>query len=152
VEAWDRLLCAGRKVWGLAGDDAHRVEPYEGRKRVGGGFVDLLLPELSPGAVMRALVDGRFVASCGPRIRAVKIEGTRLVVECTPCVQAHFASRSFGATSDFAPMDRPRERFSMDLVQHRSRYTTYIRVEVIDGQGRVAWTNPLLVRDDVFQL
>jgi len=152
VELWDRLLCAGRKVWGLAGDDAHRVEPFQGRKGIGGGFTDMLLPELSRDAVMKALVAGSFTASCGPRIRSVKVEGTELVVECTPCVQAHFASRSFGAASDFAPMDAPRERFSMNLIEKRTRYTTYLRIEVIDQFGRTAWTNPLLVKGDVFQL
>ena len=145
-------MCAGRKVWGFAGDDTHRLEPYEGRKHVGAAFLDMLLPELSREAVMQALVEGRFVASYGPRIRSVRVEGTKLVVECTPCVQAHFASRSFGAASDFAPMNRPRKRFTMDLIEKRSRYTTYVRIEVIDRFGRVAWTNPLLVKDDVFQL
>jgi hypothetical protein len=152
VELWDRLLCAGRKVWGFAGDDAHVTKPFQGRKGIGGGFCDLLLPELSREAVIDALVHGRFTASMGPRIRDVRVEGTKLVVECTPCVQAHFASRSFGAASEFAPYDEPRERFEMDLIEKRTRYTTYIRVEVIDRYGRSAWTNPLLVKDSGFQL
>lgn len=152
VELWDRLLCAGRKVWGFSGDDAHRTAPFQGRKGVGGGFCDLLLPELTREAVIDALVNGRFTACMGPRITGVKVEETKLVVKCTPCVQAHFASRSFGAASEFASYDEPRERFEMDLVEYRSRYTTYIRIEVIDARGRSAWTNPLLVTGDVFQL
>ena len=40
----------------------------------------------------------------------------------------------------------------MDHIETRRRYTTYLRIEVIDQHGRSAWTNPLLVKDDVFQL
>ena len=73
--------------------------------------------------------------------------GEKLVVECTPAREAHFASRSFGAWSDYAPPGELKDRFELDLVAKRSRYSTYLRAEVIDERGWAAWTNPIYVLD-----
>jgi hypothetical protein len=54
---WDRALSAGRPVWGICSDDAHRPERSW---HVGSGWVQLHAKERSEAGVLEALRSGRF--------------------------------------------------------------------------------------------
>jgi hypothetical protein len=139
-----------RPLWGVAVDDAHRY-PDD----VGSGWVWVQLtgdtcpaPSLlgrAPGgplsveAVLAALRRGAFYSSQGPRIETVILEGSRLVVYTSSAVAVRFVgsggrmrSRVTGAHVKSA---------EYDIVGDER----YVRVEVEDRGGRVAWSNPLWV-------
>lgn len=54
---WDRALSAGRPVWGICSDDAHRLERSW---HVGSGWVQLHAKEPTEAGVLEALRTGRF--------------------------------------------------------------------------------------------
>ena len=90
-------------------------------------------------AVLAALRRGAFYSSQGPRIETVILEGSRLVVYTSSAVAVRFVgsggrmrSRVTGAHVKSA---------EYDIVGDER----YVRVEVEDRGGRVAWSNPVWV-------
>ena len=94
---WDELLAAGHRLNGLAVDDVHWKHGAEGR-----GFVMVHAPNLSEGAILRALKEGHFYASTGPTIADLRIvesaEGSPMLrVRCSPCQAITFyATAAYG--------------------------------------------------------
>ena len=72
--------------------------------------------------------------------------GDRLTVATSPCVEVHFVSAATGGQSIYTPVTEPTRRgrteFALDLSSARW-LKKYLRIEIIDAQGRAAWSNPL---------
>ena len=133
--AWDALLAHGRPVWGLAVDDGHRPED------MAYAWTTVKTPDRSVEAILAALRRGEFYASTGPELRDLRLEGSDLVVSCSPCEQAALlgARVGCGASTWYQPgLPRPFEQARLPLPTAE----VWLRVEVIDAQGRKAWSNP----------
>lgn len=128
---WDRLLVEGRRVFGVAVDDCHHL------RHAGKGYV-MVSAENNVPAILDALKNGRFYASCGPEIYDFSIEDGVAHIVCSPAAWIGF---SFG----HAPT---RITFAQNgpLTEAHFRvpeYYTYLRATVRDAAGRRAWTNPI---------
>jgi hypothetical protein len=142
IETWDTLLTEGKRVWGVATDDAHSIGNLAGRRDIGQGWIVIQAESLQEEAVLRALTAGAFYSSMGPEFHSIDLAGDRLTVATSPCVEVHFASAGTGGDSVYAPVGEPRTEFALDLA--RARWLKgYLRIEIIDAQGRAAWSNPL---------
>jgi hypothetical protein len=135
TDYWDFLLRRGRKVWGLATDDAHQ---YDGAY-ADGGWVVVKAPELSLEAIMDSLLAGQFYSSSGPELKDFRIEGGTVVVECSPVKAIHVVmyekrGRSFRAAEGETLTSATWKLQGEEL---------YVRVECEDDRGRVAWSNPI---------
>jgi hypothetical protein len=81
---WDRLLSAGRRLYGVAVDDTHYLRRWgpevsnPGRGWVG---VEVESDRVRPAELLASLRAGRFYASSGPEFRAVSTSAGRLEVE-----------------------------------------------------------------------
>ena len=87
--------------------------------------------------ILEALDAGRFYATQGPRIHQITLENDTVTVECSPVSCAVFNSHL--VWSD----DRCKTGDGMTkIVYPRSRYgEDFVRVHLIDAQGRQAWSN-----------
>jgi len=140
---WDHALQNGRRVYGIAGDDAHRqddgaVPDFDG------GWIEVQADGLSRRDIVRGLKRGSFYSSSGPRIHDLRVVGGRLEVECSPCTFIMFKAfpRRGEFLADFG-RGRPLTAASNRIVDEME----YIRVECIDAHGKVAWSNPVFVKD-----
>lgn len=136
---WDSQLRRGRKVWGVATDDAH----HKMDDRCG-GWVMVKCPELSQQAIVEALVEGRFYSSSGPEIYAFGVEGGEVFVECSPVKAIHFVTYEVVGLSSF--------QAEKEGTLCSARYTLkgkekYVRVECVDEAGNTAWSNPIFLQD-----
>ena len=66
---------AGRRVWGFANDDAHAVADQ------GVAWNVVQADARKPASIMRALREGRFYASTGVGISAIRVEGATVRVD-----------------------------------------------------------------------
>ena len=71
-QVWDQLLTAGRRVYGIAVDDAHDFKrPWDPlAPRPGRGWVMVQAPRLEASALMASLEEGAFYASTGVELEA----------------------------------------------------------------------------------
>lgn len=135
---WDDLLAAGRRLWGLAVDDAHwRPGPTD----AGLGWVWVKAAALTQPAILSALEQGHFYASSGPRIDDVRLEGERIVVHCSPAVAIDLFGRGPLSRRILAPPGETLTKAGHTV----SERMEYVRVAVQDAQGRRAWANPIFV-------
>jgi hypothetical protein len=132
---WDDLLAAGKRLWGLAVDDAHwRPGPLD----AGLGWVWVKAATLTQAAILHALEQGHFYATSGPRIEDVRIDGDWVHMRCSPAVTVDFIgdgrhSSRLQATSG--------ETFT-EATQRLRKRQRYVRVACQDAHGAWAWSNP----------
>jgi hypothetical protein len=147
---WDEVLETGRPCFGIAADDSHHP-----------GFDSDLawvwarVAERSQEAVLDALDSGCFYSSAGPMILDARADDETVEVRCTPCRSLTLcAGHERGAGVNAGRLGY---RYGGDVVSatdegaitgvrlQRPRGARFGRVEVVDLQGRKAWTNPLWV-------
>jgi hypothetical protein len=135
---WDDLLAAGQKLWGIAVDDAHW---RNGSKDAGLGWVWVKAPALTQAAILLALEQGHFYASCGPQIHDVTLEGTQILVRCSPSRAIDFVGdgpRSQRVTAN--PGETLTEASAWLRWEQR-----YVRVACQDLDGCWAWSHPIFL-------
>jgi len=132
---WDQLLRKGIRLWGVATDDTHGYDAIcEGWVRVNA--------EKNVESVLAALKNGAFYASCGPEIYDFYVEDGKAVIECSPAAMIRF---HYG----YSPNEVHKAGDELLTAAETSvpDYYTYIRASVTDAEGRMAWTNPIYLKD-----
>jgi hypothetical protein len=131
---WDDLLRRGRQVWGFATDDSHWRQPDHGR-----GWIVVKAVERSAPAMLQAIKAGEFYASCGPTIESITLEDQVLRVRCSPAQAIYWTEGTHG-WSIHAEGEALLTEAEFQLKARR-----YFRVQVVDGEGHWAWSNPFFV-------
>lgn len=131
---WDEVLDAGQRVFGVATDDGHPV--YQHCK----GWVMVSADDDAP-SILDALEKGEFYASCGPEIFDFYVEDGVAHIQCSPAASIQFISLRH-------PL--PCHRDPQGQLTHAEcklpEGLKYIRISIVDAQGRRAWTNPIFLR------
>ena len=129
----DRLLEEGRRLTLCATDDAHFSEPDHF-----GGWTMVKAEENTPEALLEALKAGHCYASTGPEIHQVEWKEDAVSVETSPCTAVIIQGKGSAATAQHGDgltrSTLPLDRFSA---------SPWLRLTVVDGAGRRAWTNPV---------
>ena len=142
-EIWDILLTGGKRLFGIAVDDAHHFqgEFAADRANPGRGWVSVKAPSLDAVSLMTALEAGHFYASTGVELSDVVV--TEQSIEVRIAVDRDFRYRttfigSGGrvlATTDANP-----------AVYTLVGDPAYVRARVSNSRGDVAWTQPVFVQ------
>lgn len=133
VALLDTLLSEGRRLTACATDDAHFHAPDHF-----GGWVMVKAEANEPGALLAALISGAYYASTGPELNDFRIEGERIVVECSPAehviaIGANSAAKVVHG-SGLTRAELPLERFQKGR---------WVRAAIHDAAGKRAWSNPI---------
>lgn len=129
---WDELLGMGKRVYGVASDDSHRMWKYCH------GWVSVNA-ENNVRSILDAIKRGAFYSSTGPVIRDFYLKDGKLTVRCSPAVKARFLSDAHPAIL-CKSWDTADEVFETEFNAEEYKY---IRAEVTDAAGNMAWTNPI---------
>ena len=130
---WDEILGQGIRIFGVATDDGHPI--YHHCK----GWV-MVNAENNVNAILKALEDGAFYSSTGPEIYDFYVKDGKAVVECSPAAMIRLHSDCHPTRLCQDPEGKPVTRAEFDVSDY-----DYIRITVIDEQGRHAWTNPIFL-------
>lgn len=119
----------------VASDDTHAYEGEEGMS-----YTCVQADELSAEAIKRAMDQGLFYASQGPRIEQLTLEDGQLTVRCSAAQRVYFHSNLVWTPG--------RPVIGRDLRQatyrlNRERGERFVRCQVIDAQGKSAWSSPI---------
>jgi len=128
---WDEVLSTGRKIYGVASDDGHQLWQN------GLGYI-MVRAERTPASIIQALKTGAFYSSCGPVIEDFYLEDDKAVILCSPVEQIRFRHFRVPYVEQKGP----------GITGHQTvpvKGTNYIRAEVVDAQGKMAWTNPIFL-------
>ncbi len=144
---WDTGLRSGKRWWGLSTDDNHNGYtdspgwPFEHLECDSfGGWVMVKAAARSQAAIIEALEKGHFYASSGPVIHDFFVEDGIAHVSCSEVSRIVFK----GEEGNFV------RRLGVGLTEFTAplrRNKQYVRVECIDEQGRVAYSNPIFLQE-----
>lgn len=142
-EIWDILLTGGKRLFGIAVDDAHHFqgEFAADRANPGRGWVSVKVPSLDAVALMTALEAGHFYASTGVELSDVVVTEQSIEVRITVDRDFRYRTTFIGsggrvlATTDANP-----------AVYTLVGDPTYVRARVSNSRGDVAWTQPVFVQ------
>ena len=121
----------------VASDDSHR---YNGE--AGNGFTMIQAPDLTRESLFEALDAGRFYCSQGPSFQQISVEDHLLKVSCSPVDTILYYSNVIWTPIRCQTGKAVTEGVYDLSVNHGE---TYVRVQLIDANGRSAWSNPILL-------
>jgi len=126
-------VCANAGIYFnlFATDDAHYYDGSDSRK----GWIMVKADELSDEALIEAIEKGDYYASQGPNL-LVRFEDGKVIVECSPCSVIGVLSNLAWAP-DRVLRGEDLTRFEYTIKKNEK----WIRVEVIDTDGKHAWSN-----------
>ena len=126
----DMLGAVGRFYPLLATDDVHY---YDGSDECV-AWIMAEAEECTKDAILKAVREQKFYATQGPEIH-LSIDGDEAVVRCSPCKEIVFLSELVWSPRVFEGEGITEARYKIRDGE------TYIRAEVMDADGKRAWTN-----------
>ena len=142
MNTWDELLDAGcRPGLALAVDDCHTPADF------GIGWIMVAADELTPQGIIEGIRKGDFYSTEGPEFNRIEIKDGHFIAEFSPATTAVLISnRSCGRcqTSPKWPMPGNERGVvtSLDIDISDIPKGNYIRCQIKDAQGKMAWTMP----------
>lgn len=138
-EMWDALLTAGKRLRGIAVDDAHHFKIFsKGSSNPGRGWIMLRGTGLTKDEIMRSLADGDFYASNGVAFADLSISSKEIRIKTARRENEKF--RTFfigdgGKVLNVSTDDDP--SYTMKGGEK------YVRARVESSYGDAAWTQPV---------
>ena len=138
---WDRLLSAGRRVYGIAVDDSHYFKrPWDpAAPKPGRGWVVVRAPRLEAAALLASLETGDFYASTGVELDEYTADRTTITLRVRPAGDTRYRIRLVSGGVAVESVDGTTAHFTL------AGRKGYARVVVADSNGAQAWAQPVFV-------
>ena len=140
-QAWDDVLDRLGPVFGIAADDAHGTE-----HDCFHAWVMVKATELTIDGIMNAFRSGAFYSTLGPEIVNLDLVGDtareqKVTVKCSPARSIIFKGQCNRGRRIVAPKGESLTEAEYPVPSG----TKYVRVEIIDEEGKKAWSNPIFI-------
>jgi CubicO group peptidase (beta-lactamase class C family) len=139
---WDYLLTKGKRIYGIAVDDAHHFkgEFAADRANPGRGWVVPRAARLDAKEIMTALEAGRFYASSGVELDSIAVTAQDLTISIKPRWDFKFTTEFIGKEGAVL------KRTGLNPASyHLTGSETYVRAVVTNSGGEKAWIQPVFV-------
>ncbi|MEZ5318192.1 MAG: CehA/McbA family metallohydrolase [Vicinamibacterales bacterium] len=140
--AWDQILSSGTLLYGIAVDDAHTFKD-PGNPAVAGpgrGWVMVRAERLEARALLDALERGDFYASTGVTLDDYQVTPSAIRVKVRATSSSKYRIQFVGRGGQVL-----REATEPEATYAFSGTEGYVRARVIESNGLMAWTQPVLV-------
>ncbi len=140
-EVWDRLLSNGRMLYGIADDDAHTFKdpgnpdvPGPGR-----GWVYVRAERLAARPILDALERGDFYASTGVELSDYQVTDKSITIAIKEKESSKYRVQFIGKNGRVL-----KEAASSPASYAFAGGEGYVRAKVLESNGRLAWTQPIV--------
>lgn len=142
LSIWDNLLSNGRKIWGTATDDMHKLTEYM-IPTINNGWIMVKLCTLSEDSVFSAIKRGDFYGSKGIVISEYSVCGSKISISSPNATKIRFV----GAWGENL------KEVNGKIASYKRTTEKYIRVELEDDgtfgvDKKIAWTQPVFFDDN----
>ena len=132
---FDLWAGAGMMIPAMAADDAHYYAGDQTRS-----YIMVNAPQCSRNSLVDAIRKGDFYASQGPEIYSITRDEDTIHVSCSQDVKTII----FNSHMPWAE-NRVQQISNGEAAYRYSKGDQYIRIELIDAEGKMAWSSPYLV-------
>jgi hypothetical protein len=140
VEAiWDRLLTAGKRIWGVAVDDSHHLKrPWDTDVALPGkAWIMVRAEKREAAAILDAIRRGDFYASTGVELEEYTVDAKSMRVKVKEKNLARYVVQFIGMNG------RVLQETRGAAATYALGSEPYVRAKVIDSNGRMAWCQPV---------
>jgi len=143
-EVWDYLLTRGKRIYGIAVDDAHDFKQI-GRdySNPGRGWVAVKARRLAPLEIVTSMEQGLFYASTGVELEDVAVDERRIRIFIKDRDDFKYTTRFIGGGGRVLA-----ETGANPAVFELKGPQVYVRAVVHDSGGSRAWVQPAFVTSD----
>jgi predicted metal-dependent phosphoesterase TrpH len=155
----DDLMAVGKIVWGLATDDRHAIDDTGPQ-----AWIEVKAESNDRDTILKAMKKGLYYSTTGGKIHDISITDTHVRVKCSEAQCITFSTlpwlsakvdagdQGFMAEAevelDAIGSSQTIEWFNRQLIEKGMQSAPkeirpHVRIEVDDGQGGFAWSNPL---------
>jgi len=141
-ELWDQVLTSGKLLYGMGVDDTHSFHQPENRDaaRPGQAWVMVRASELTVEAILASLEKGDFYASTGIELADYQADEKEIRIEIKESGNTRHRILFIGAGGKVL-----QEEVSSPAVYRFSGGEHYVRAKIIDSNGNLAWTQPVML-------
>lgn len=140
-QMWDNMLTAGKRIYGLATDDAHNFLDFTWfNSNPGRGWVVVRANKLNADEITKNLEQGHFYASSGVELDDIIVEPTSIEIKITPFSQSIYRTDFIGDGGEIlkTTYENP-AKFELTTRQN------YVRANILSSNGQRAWVQPVFV-------
>ena len=134
---WDEILGQGKRWYGVATDDSHSIED------LCRGWV-LVKAEKDLNSILKALESGEFYSSCGPEIYDFYVDNGKAVINCSPVSRIRLQS-DMHPNRVVIDENGALTHAEFDIDDFWAGAYDYVRISIVDKDGKKAWTNPIFL-------
>jgi hypothetical protein len=157
---WDQVLTAGTLMYGVAADDAHhfKIPPLPTAVSVPGrAWVMVRSARFTEDALVQAMEQGDFYASTGVELAEYEVTASgvslRIAASAQTRYRVQFIGRNGRVLQETAVVPAlPEAATTLGAVRQAAPVSYawkgdegYVRVKIIDSNGFMAWTQPVMV-------
>lgn len=135
---FDLWATAGKLMRCMAADDSHF---YNGEQTK--SFIMVNATELSVDSIKKSISDGNVYASQGPLFESVSIYDDTVTVKCSDVETVVFYSNTVWCD------DRVTTGGVNSAIYQVKPTDKYVRIELIDSNGNMAWSSPFSANDSI---
>ena len=137
---WDRMLTAGKRIYGVAVDDTHHLKRVWDEDVVlpGKAWVMVRAEKRDVKAILAALASGDFYASNGVELEELTIEEKSIAVKVREKNFARYRIQFIGSGGRVL-----QQSTGLTATYAIRGDEGYVRAKVIDSNGRMAWAQPV---------
>jgi hypothetical protein len=140
---WDELLTAGMLIYGIGDDDVHQLhskgEAIEALP--GQAWIFVRAAELTSLAILTAIDNGNFYASTGVELIDYGADRSEVSIKVKATNYAKYRIQFIGSGGKVL-----QESLEPTAVYKVKGNEGYVRVKVLESNGKVAWTQPIMLR------
>jgi len=142
-QAWDAILTSGLLLYGIAVDDAHDFKrPFDrGAAQPGQGWVMVRTDRLAPDAILAAMERGDFYASTGVELIDYQVGESAMTLTIKENSWSKYRVQFIGGGGKVLS-----EVTSSPATYRFTGDEGYVRARVLESNGLLAWTQPVMVR------
>ena len=139
---WDELLTSGMRIYGIGDDDVHQLhskgEAIEALP--GQAWIYVRASELTSTAILTAIDNGQFYASTGVELTDYKADRSEVSIKVKALTNSKYTIRFIGSGGKVL-----QESFEPNAVYKIKGDEGYVRAKVLESNGKVAWTQPIML-------
>ncbi|MDI1240292.1 MAG: CehA/McbA family metallohydrolase [bacterium] len=140
---WDELLTAGMLIYGIGDDDVHQLQSRgEAIEALPGqAWIYVRAPELTSSAILTAIDTGNFYSSTGVELTDYKADQNEVSIKVKASSYSKYRVQFIGGGGKIL-----QESLDPSAVYKVKGDEGYVRVKVLESNGKIAWTQPLMLR------
>lgn len=139
---WDELLTGGMLIYGIGDDDVHLLLSRGGAIEAlpGQAWIYVRAPELSSAAILSAIDNGDFYASTGVELTEYRADRSEVSIKIKALTNSKYRIHFIGSGGRIL-----QESLEPTAVYKVKGDEGYVRVKVIESNGTMAWTQPVMI-------